>query len=293
MKCLLIINPRSGQQKIRNKAIDVIETFNRAGWTVTTAITLKSRDIDRIVTENESFDIAVCCGGDGTLNEMCDALYRHEKQCLVGYIPCGTTNDFANSLGIPLDIKKAAEAIVKGSVQQRDLGLFNDRVFVYTASFGLFAEASINAPQEAKNTFGSIAYLIEGLKDITNVKGYKAKITIDDEVVEDSFIYGGISNSTSIGGILHFDEADVDYNDGKLEVFLIHNPKNILELNDIIINLLNGTFNSKYITLKHAEKITIESESNIIYTLDGEYGDSIQNVTIDVLKSGLSHCFKR
>lgn len=291
--CLLIINPASGQKKIKRKAVDVIEIFNRAGWKVSAFTTLGVKDARKIVVEyGKEHDVIVCCGGDGTLNEVSDAIIESGCNCPIGYIPCGTTNDFASSMNIPLDIEAAAAAITEGNEYKRDIGMFNGRVFTYIASFGLFSEASYNAPQSAKNTLGSVAYILEGMKDIVSIKSIHARIEADGKIIEDDFVFGAIANTTSIGGILKLDKEAVSFNDGKLEMLLIKMPKTALDLSDILVCLRRGNYDSTHIMFFQASQIRIDTEQPIPYTLDGEFFRPCSEVKINAVQNGITYLFK-
>lgn len=288
-KCLLIINPASGQKKIKRKAVDVLEILNRAGWETHVFITLKRNDAKHIVKEyGQQAELIVCCGGDGTLNEVADAHFQSELTCPVGYIPCGTTNDFAGSMHLPLEIEAATRSIVNGREVKRDLGIFNGRVFTYIASFGIFSEASYNAPQSIKNIIGGLAYILEGVKDIVAIKSIHMKIEADEGIIEDDFLFGAIGNTTSIGGILKLNQDKVCFNDGKMELLLIKMPKNLIELRDLLFHLRKGDYEDEHILFAQSSEFKITTEHEIPYTLDGEYAGAFKDVDIQTKQNGIT-----
>ncbi len=288
-KCLLIINPASGQKKIKRKAVDILEIFNRHDWEVKAFATLKRKDAKNIVEKHGSeADVIVCCGGDGTLNEVTDAVYHSGLSCPIGYIPCGTTNDFASSMSIPLEIEAAARMIVNGKEYQRDIGLFNNQVFTYIASFGIFSDASYNAPQSIKNLLGGLAYILEGVKDVVSIKSIHTRIEADDSIFEDDFLFGAICNTTSIGGILKLNKGNVIFNDGKMEVLLIKMPNNPVALRNLLFHLRKADFNDEHILFLQASEIKITTVGDTAYTCDGEFAGIFKEVFIYVKQNGIT-----
>lgn len=235
MQVLLILNPAAGKKKARTGLCDIVEGFCRADCQVTVFTTLRAGHAARLAAEYApSHDLIVCCGGDGTLNEVVAGLLASGCPKPLGYIPAGTTNDFAASLRLPRNMAKATEAILKGAPHQLDAGIFNDRYFVYIASFGAFTEASYAAPQNAKNAFGHLAYVLEGLKDLTAIRPFPMTVEADGRCYEGPFLFGSVSNTTSIGGMVKLPPALVEMGDGRLEVLLIRPPQNAGELTRIL-----------------------------------------------------------
>jgi YegS/Rv2252/BmrU family lipid kinase len=198
----------------------------------------------------------------------------------IGYIPAGSTNDFANSLKLSKNILKAAEDIMEGSARQIDIGSFEGRNFSYVASFGAFTDISYKTPQNVKNSLGYLAYALEGIKDIGNLKSKHLRFIADGNVIEDDFIFGAICNSTSVGGVINLDPHLVDLSDGLFEILLIRLPKDLLELNEIIIALSSKKYKTKMITFLSAGEIIVEAKESVDWTLDGEYalGDKIIHI---------------
>ena len=210
--------------------------------------------------------------------------YPHD----LGYIPLGTTNDLANSLGLSKNPVKAAEDIINGQTETIDIGSFSGRYFNYIASFGAFTEASYNTPQSAKNLLGHFAYILEGIKSIGNIRPYHVKFELDDEVVEDDYIFAAISNTTSVGGVLKLKETMVALNDGKFEVLLIHKPKSIIQLNKIISELLSQKFTNDHVKFYHTSKVKVITDQPIDWTLDGELQKGDREIEITNLHSAVN-----
>ena len=248
------------------------------------------RDAYRKVQEcnTEEYDLVVCSGGDGTLDEVVTGMMMRSDRLPIGYIPTGTTNDFANSLHIPKQLLKAADNAVNGEVFPCDVGRFNDDIFVYIAAFGLFTDVSYETRQEAKNVLGHLAYVLEGTKRLFNVPSYRIRFTHDGESIEDEFIFGMVTNSRSVGGFRSMIGKQVVFDDGLFEVTMIKTPKNPLELQEIVAALLIEQIDTKYMYTFKSGEITFESLEEIPWTLDGEYGGSHDEVTIRNEKQQLS-----
>lgn len=272
-KLLFILNPRSGKGQIKNQLLDIVNIFQRNGYQVQIHITQEPFDAKKTVIEiGEQFDRIVCSGGDGTLNETVSGLMEAKLQIPLGYIPSGSTNDFASSLKIPKKMDKAARVAVCGESFLCDIGSFNERYFNYVAAFGAFTEVSYATPQQMKNVLGHPAYLIEGVKQITAIKAAPMIVEHDGIKIEGDFIYGMITNSTSVGGFKKIVGKSVEMNDGMFEVTLIRNPKNPLELQEILNALLMEDASSeRLITFKTAQ-LQIHSPQSVPWVLDGEYG---------------------
>lgn len=281
-KILFIYNPKSGKAKIRNHLLDIIDVFSHAGYLVTTYPTKFQGDAINAVKERERgvYDFIVCSGGDGTLDEVVTGMMQCEERLPIGYIPAGSTNDFAKSLGISSNMVEAANGIVEGKEFACDIGKFNDDAFVYIAAFGLFTEVSYATEQNLKNALGHTAYILEGVKSLSSIKTYKMKIESDEVNVEGDFIYGMISNSTSVGGFKNITAKDIELDDGKFEVTLVKVPSNLTELNNIGISLITRKFDSECVQCFKTSYLKIESEEDVSWTLDGEFGGSYKEVVI-------------
>ena len=290
-KMVFIVNPCSGKVKIRNALLDVVEIFNSAGYDVrifTTMYRGHASEIAAGIDEN-STDMIVLSGGDGTLNEVITGLLRSGKSVPIGYIPAGSTNDFASTFGLSTDIKKAANDIVSGAANQVDVGVFNnERYFSYIASFGMFTSVSYNTPQSIKNTFGHMAYIFEGIKDITKIVPYNVRVEADDEVYEGKYVFGSITNTTSVGGIVKLDSSLVKMNDGVFETVLVKMPSNINDLNKIILGLTNSNFDDNVFEFIKSKRIKLTFEDDVDWSLDGEHEKSGKEVVIENLKRAVA-----
>lgn len=277
----LIVNPASGKMLFKTKLLDTVASFSSGGYAVTVFPTAKSGDaVEAAKTCPSHFDMIVCAGGDGTLNEVISGLMLNEHRFVLGYIPVGTTNDLAASLGLSKTVIGAVKDILRGHTMQIDIGKFGDRYFNYIASFGAFTEASYNAPQEAKNILGHLAYILEGVMSIGNIRPYHIKLSYDDGEIEGDFVFGAISNSTSVGGMLKLSEQVVKMNDGLFEILLIKAPTNVAEFNKIVSNLLKQSYDDTYVRLLHSSKISVCTDDYMDWTLDGEQADGMQCVEI-------------
>ena len=289
-RLLFIYNPRAGKEFLRPAVSDIVDIFVKSGFEVVIYPTQSYRDAFRKVQEfeNGEYERLVCSGGDGTLDEVVTGMMMREERIPIGYIPTGTTNDFANSLHIPKQLFEAADNAVNGEVFPCDVGGFNDDIFVYIAAFGLFTDVSYETRQEAKNVLGHLAYVLEGTKRLFNVPSYRIKFTHDGESVEDEFIFGMVTNSKSVGGFRSMIGRNVVFDDGLFEVTLIKTPKNPLELQEIIAALLIEQIDTKYMYTFRTGEINFESLEEIPWTLDGEYGGSHDEVHIRNYKQELS-----
>jgi len=280
-KLLFIYNPNAGRGVIREYLSEIIEMFAAHGYEVTIYPTEKKGDAAAIVADNASrFDRIVCCGGDGTLNEVTDGLMQLEEKIPCGYIPAGTVNDFANSFNLPSDMVEAAQIAVTGVPFLYDVGELNGDYFDYIAAFGAFTEVSYETSQLSKNILGKLAYFFEGVKRLPSLRKYKIKIEIDGEWTDEEVIYGMITNSFSVGGFLSLFDDEVSLNDGKLEAFFIRAPKNILEFQTIINALVMKDLNCKHFRYCHVDTIQIKSKKAISWTVDGEFGGKFTKVKI-------------
>lgn len=280
-KLLFVYNPNAGKGLLKTKISDIVDLFVKEGYEVTIYPTQCYQDAYKKVTSmSDEYDLVVCSGGDGTLDETVTGMMQREKRIPIGYIPAGTTNDFANSLHIPRDIMKAAHTAVCGTVFPCDVGSFNRDNFVYVAAFGLFTDVPYQTDQNVKNVLGHLAYVLEGVKRLHNIPSYKMKVTHDGEVIEDEFIIGMVTNSRSVGGFRNMIGKQVVFDDGEFEVTLIRMPKNPMELQEIIAALLIEQVDTKHMYTFKTREITFESHEEIAWTLDGEYGGSHDYVHI-------------
>ena len=288
-KMLFIYNPRAGKSQIRSNLLDMIDIFVKAGYEVTAYPTQAQGDGIRAVTERQIgyYDMIACSGGDGTLDEVVTGMMQCEKRLPIGYVPAGTTNDFAGSLGIPRSMEKAARVIVDGRSFRCDVGGFNENIFVYIAAFGLFTDVSYETRQDMKNVLGHMAYVLEGMRKLSKVKSYALKVTSGDKVIKGDFIFGMITNSLSVGGFKKITGDNVKLDDGVFEVTLIKRPGNPVELNTIMAALLNRNIDTDLMECFTASDLQIESEEEIAWTLDGEFGGRHSRAEIRNYKQAL------
>lgn len=281
-RLLLIVNPCSGRAKMKNELLKVVEILS-ADDTLVTVYPTKSRGDATAFAETlkeGDYDRLVVCGGDGTLNEVITGLMNSGVRITLGYIPSGTLNEWSSGLHISKNIKQAAADITTGNKRLLDIGKFDDRYFSYTASFGAFTEASYSAPQDVKNVLGQAAYFFEGIKSLGNIKPVHLKFTTEERETEGDFLFGAISNSMSVGGIVKFKESLVKLNDGKFEVLLIRNPDNILGLQPILDGIIKQDFDREGMEFFTAEKITVTGGEGLSWTLDGEYAEGKEEITV-------------
>ena len=210
-KLLFIMNPRAGTRKANKVLPDILGLFNRYGYDVHVHITKGQGDGMEIVQQRAAeMDLVVCCGGDGTFNETVSGILKSGAQVPIGYIPAGSTNDFAVSLGLKNNPMEAAKQIMEGEAQAYDVGCFGGRHFTYVASFGLFTKASYATPQNMKNALGHTAYLLEGMQELGQIKPIRMQLAADGHILDEEFLFGAICNSTSVAGILTLDPNQVD-----------------------------------------------------------------------------------
>ncbi len=288
-KLLFVFNPRSGRGQIRGRLLDILDIFVKHDYEVMTHPTQCSGDACQVVEAYaHRMDLIVCSGGDGTLDEVVTGLMRSKARTPVGYIPSGSTNDFANSLGISKNMIQAAKDIVEGDCFFCDVGAFNNKYFVYIAAFGLFTDVSYETDQNLKNALGHLAYLLEATKRIFNVPTFWIKVDGGEEhQLEGEFIYGMVTNTRSVGGMKNIAGKYVEMDDGLFEVTLIHPVKNPLELNEVITALLSGEPKTPLIEYFKTERITVEAREEIAWTLDGERGGEYAYARIENCKQVL------
>ena len=280
-KLLFIVNPRAGRSKSRSPLFDAIAVFSQAGYLVSLHKTTAPGDAAiTAAREGGDYDLVVAAGGDGTLNEVISGLMKLEHRPLLGYLPQGSTNDFAASLQISGNPVTAVRAIVRNVPRMLDIGQWNERYFVYVASFGAFVKSSYSAPQAAKNALGHFAYILEGMKDLNTLRPYRIRLTADGEVLDGEYLFGAVCNSTSIGGLMKLDPERVVLDDGKFELLLVPNPRTALDLQNLVVALLNQQYDSEGLVFRHVSSIHLETEEDLPWSLDGEYAPSAAKVNI-------------
>lgn len=287
-KMLFIFNPFSGKAQIKSKLFEIIDVFVKGGYEVIVHPTQAVGDgFEKTKELAPQVDLVVCSGGDGTLDEVVSGLMEVDQRVPIGYIPAGSTNDFANSLSISKDMVQAAKDIIEGNLYSCDVGAFNNDSFVYIAAFGLFTDVSYETGQDMKNVLGHMAYLLEGMKRLPAIRSYPMRVTYDDTTIVDDFIFGMITNSVSVGGFKRITGKNVKLDDGVFEVTLIKRPKNPMELNNIMVSLLNRDIDTDAMYCFRTSKLEITSTDPLPWTLDGEYGGTHTKVVIENICKGM------
>ncbi len=279
---LFILNPIAGTRKAGKNLPEIISIFNQADYDTHVYVTTCQGDATRVVKQFAGqVDLIVCCGGDGTLNETITGVIGTGLRTPIGYIPAGSTNDFANSLQLSTNVVKAARQIVHGTPQPYDVGRFDDRYFSYVASFGAFTKTSYTTPQNIKNALGHVAYFLEGIQELSKIKKEHLRVQTDQDILEDDYLFGAICNSTSLGGILTLNPKLVDMGDGKFELLLVRAPRSIQELHECILALRNQTYDCGMITFRSTAKLTMTANPTMTWTLDGEKADGGETIYVE------------
>lgn len=288
-RLLLILNPISGKMAGKRHLADVLESFCRADYTPTVYVTTARGDAYRLADAyGGEADLVVCLGGDGTFNEVISGLLHSGHTTPVGYIPCGSTNDFAASIGLEKQIAAATDAILQGTPHTYDVGAFGERYFTYVASFGIFTRASYATPQNVKNALGHLAYVLEGMKELSNIRPWHVRFEVDGRVMEGDYLFGAVSNATTVGGVLKMDPTAVDMNDGLLELLLVKMPRNAVELNECIRALVEKRYDSECITFLSGCDFAVTADPAMEWTLDGERGEGAAHLRIRTQKDAVT-----
>ena len=288
-RMLLIVNPNSGTRQGLKRLGEIVSILQAGGFICTVMMTDRQLAASEFAFQHgRHFDVVACVGGDGTFNETVNGMLRAELSVPIGYIPTGSTNDFAASLKLPSDITSAAQIIAAGRTRRLDIGRFNDRNFSYVASFGAFTKTSYSTPQSMKNALGHLAYVLSGAVDVWSIRSERMRFEIDGEIHEDDYIFGAISNSTSLGGVLTIDPLLVDMNDGMLEVMLIKHPKTLNELLQIADALTRRQYECDMITFVSASHITVTSPQPTDWSLDGEKATAEGTFCVECLRDALN-----
>lgn len=287
-KLLLILNPCAGMQKANKSFVNILELFTQAGYEINVCLTQKEYNASEIVQEyGFSCDLIVCIGGDGTFNQTVDGVIKSGCNKPIGYIPAGSTNDFASGLKLNKDVVYAVNDIINGKEIELDIGKFNDRHFSYVASCGLFTRVAYATQQDIKNMFGRLAYIFEGIRDLTMLKAEHLRIETPDKVFEDDYIFAAVCNATSVGGVLKLNQNLVDLSDGLFELLLIKMPRNLIELSEIIYALDNQDYSTHLLTFYPISKCKIICDKDVSWTLDGEYMKGCKEIEVSTLNKAI------
>ena len=281
-KLMFIFNPRSGKEQIRGQLMGILDIFTKAGYDIHVHVTQSQRDcVEWVKDYADRMDVLVVSGGDGTLNEAVTGMMNLDRIPLLGYIPAGSTNDFAASLGLPKSMQEAAADIVEGSPYPIDIGRFcKDQYFVYIAGFGAFTEVSCLTPQDKKNWLGHNAYVLEGVKSLAGLKPRHMRVEWDDQVLEEDFVFGMVTNTISVGGFKGLVNQSVALNDGEFEVLLIRMPRTPVDLTNIINYMFLKEEPNEYVYKFKTRAIRMVSDAPVDWVLDGEFGGSRTEVEI-------------
>lgn len=289
-KLLLIVNPTSGKMRAKGELMGICKTFCDAEYAVSLHVTRCQSDATRAVVKyGADQDVIVACGGDGTLNEVVAGALRIGYRGSLGFLPCGTTNDLATTLGIPKVLSKAALMITYEKPKFLDFATFNgDRSFLYAATFGAFTEVSYTTDQKLKNVLGHVAYVTEALGRLKDLRPYHLKVVCDGKEYEGDFLFGAALNTYSLGGVLKLKKEKVDLCDGMHEVLLVRDVKNATDLANLSVEILSGNYENKSVLFFHGKEIVFHCEEEIPWCVDGEYAGSHERVHIRNLHERLS-----
>ena len=287
-KMLLVVNPYAGTRKAYKQLADIVTVFNRGEYDVSVYMTECAGDAAAVVRQRaQDVDVVTCCGGDGTFNETVSGLLESGADIPVGYIPAGSTNDFAASLQLSTDLTEAAKRIVDGKPQPYDVGRFGDRYFSYVASFGAFTRASYATPQSIKNALGYTAYLLEGIQELSQIKNVPVMLETENEIIEDKFLFGAVCNSTSLGRLFTLDPKQVDMSDGKFELLLVRAPKDLTEVRECLQALKRQQYDCGMITFRSTSFVRLWTDPTMPWSLDGEEADGGKEIEIENLHNAI------
>lgn len=290
---LLIVNPEAGKGKVQKKIPDIKKDLMKLGYDVKIVYTKKDFSSKQIIKQYNNTDIVLCCGGDGTVNDLVNAVMELEEKPYISFIPLGTVNDFARTIGLSRQRYLMPGILKKFSIQKTDIGKFNEKYFNYVAAFGAFTQVSYITSQKLKKLFGKLAYFFVGIKYLFKIKNYKINLEIDGEGIERECIYCSISNSKSIGGFQWFRKRDISISDGKFEVLLINTPKNKIRYISIVFDIIFRRYKTKNFFYKQGSNIQISSDKSILWTIDGEYGGSTKEAKICNCKEAVTYIVPR
>ena len=290
---LFIYNPRSGKGLIRNNLFEIMNIFTSGGYQVTTYPTQMPNDCYRLINESGmKYDMVTVSGGDGTLSEAVHALMGLPIKIPLGYIPAGSTNDFASSMSIPKNMEEAAQDIIDGVFFEYDVGKFNDRYFVYVAAFGMFTDVSYETSQDVKNLIGHAAYIVEGIRRLPNYRGVEMTIEHDGVTETGNFIVGLVSNSKQVAGMKFLLDDSVYFDDGLFEVSLVRTPANPIALQQTLNDAITNRLNTKNFLTFKTSKVKFTTKEPLAWTLDGEAGGSHTEMEISNIRRAIKLVIK-
>lgn len=293
MHNLLIYNPVSGRSNFRTEQLGkIIYELTCEGNELTVYQTQSKGDAKRYLSEisPEQYDMIICRGGDGTLHEMVNGFMENHLDIPLGYIPSGSTNDYAKNLGI--NSRNAIQCIRQAHIYRIDIGNFNGEFFNYVAAFGAFTNVSFMTPQKVKNSLGYLAYLLEGVKHLSDIKPYHIKCQLDDKMIEDDVVIGMITNAFSVAGVKNRNDGKTKLDDGLMEYIFIKMPKSIIDLQTMVASLVNSEVHEGLMYYGHSKMFQIQSDK-MEWTLDGESGGIFEEVEIQTYQQALKMVIKK
>jgi len=290
---IFIVNPKAGKNKIKKNLVEVVDEFSRAGYHVEVYTTKSPEDCEQHIYDvGDLHDLIVVSGGDGSLDNAVSGVRRlrerTDKVPPLGYIPCGSTNDYAKSLCISLDPQTAAKQIINGFPCTVDVGKLGDKCFIYVAAFGIFTEVSYATPRALKSKLGHAAYVIEGAKSLTSIKTYRLKASFDGRTITGEFLYGQVTNSRSVGGFRAVGLRDMSFHDGEFECVFIRKPKNAIQLEQILHAVITNKKMEGVIIYERAKCVKVEGVEEIPWTVDGEFAGDYKKARVDNLHNEIT-----
>lgn len=282
-KLMLIVNPAAGRGGYKFNFPEALHELDKGGYRTTLYYTAARGDATRIAAEHaKEFDTVACIGGDGTLSEVLAGLMQVDNPPPLGYFPMGTANDVATTLGLPKnDSLAAAKRLVNGTEHPFDVGGFGDNdYFAYIAAFGAFTEVSYATPQEQKKALGHLAYVIQGAQQLTKIEPIQTHVEYDDGVIDANLLYGSMSNSTSVAGIVKLKESMVCLGDGMSELVLVKHTANLVRIGEMIDSVFSQRYDSDDLIILHTKRAKFTFEKPVAWTRDGEAGGEYQEIEL-------------
>ena len=281
-KLMLIVNPAAGRGGYKYNLPDALHTLDRGGFRTTVFFTSARGEATKLAREHGGdYDVVTCIGGDGTLSEVIGGLMALDAPPMLGYFPMGTANDVATTLSLPKnDCLAAAQRLVNGTPHPFDVGGFGKEYFAYIAAFGAFTEVSYSTPQDQKRALGHLAYVLQGAAALGKIESYHTVVEYDGGVIEDDLLYGSLSNSTSVAGIVRLNEKLVGLGDGMSELVLVKDPKTVAAFREIVESVLSQRYDSDKLLILHTKKAVFHFDKPVPWTRDGEEGGSYKDVEL-------------
>ena len=278
-RLLLICNPKAGRGMSPERLMEILRFYGEEGFLPAVYFTHPEEDFRELLASVSQDTRLVLSGGDGMINLLLNAMHREKKLMPFGYIPAGTTNDFSRSIGIPQDLQDRLVNSIVPEVQSLDAGVLCGRYFAYVAGFGIFTDVSYKTPQRSKNAFGYLAYVVEGLRSLSELRSQKLTVQADEETITGDFILGMVTNSMSVAGMKSLVKNETRLDDGKFELLLIRRPQKLSELNTLLESVLSGSVQSPLILYRQGREFLFSGDE-LAWTLDGEFGGAFSKSRI-------------